>query len=110
MAQTPIVLVPLKNLETSATSQYTSASIKTTITKAQALNTTSGVITLTAHVVPNAGSAQTSNMIIQSKPIFPGESYPCYELLGLQLNSGDSLNVFASATGLTFGANGYVTT
>ena len=110
MSRNEIKMVAEKNLETSMTSQYVSVGAKTTITKTEALNTTNAVITVTAHIVPPSGTAQASNMATKDKPIFPGESYPFYELIGRVMNPGDSLHVGASATGVTFGASGYVST
>jgi hypothetical protein len=54
--------------------------------------------TLTVHLVPLAGSASDTNMIV-SRSLNPGETYQASELDGKTLEGGGMLQCLASTTG-----------
>lgn len=70
------------------------------IRAATIVNTTASAIAATVHLVPTSGNADASNMMISARPIAPGESYPCPELVNQGLNPGGSVQ--ALGVGLTF--------
>lgn len=83
----------------------------TIIKRAVFTNTSAGVRTVTAHVVPSAGAVANSTMLIngQSLAIPPGagSSYVAPELAGVVLGAGDTLQCFAdAAAGVTMNVNG----
>jgi hypothetical protein len=92
--------------------QYTGPANTTTIIKrAVFTNTSVGVRTITAHVVPSGGAVSNSTMLIngQSLAIPPGagSSYVSPELAGVVLGAGDTLQCFAdAAAGVSMNVNG----
>lgn len=87
------------------------ANTVTIIKRAVFTNTSAGVRTVTAHVVPSGGAVANSTMLIngQSLAIPPGagSSYVAPELAGIVLNGGDTLQCFAdAATAVTLTVNG----
>jgi hypothetical protein len=66
------------------------------IDKFTANNTDAAAQTLTVHVVPNGGTADASNKQLEVE-IEAGYSYLCGEIVGMDLEQGDSLWVEASA-------------
>lgn len=107
MAVTLKVLVPPKQLESSATAQYTATNVKAIIDKATVTNTSANNVTLTVHLVTVSGSAANSNLIIDAKTIVPDETYLCPELVGQVLEAGGFISTTASAaTSLTMRVSG----
>jgi len=107
MAVTVKVLVPPKQLESSATTQYTATAVKAIIDKATVTNTSSSNATLTVHLVTSGGTAGNSNLIIDAKTIVPDETYLCPELVGQVLEVGSFISTTASAgTALTMRVSG----
>lgn len=67
-------------------------------------NTTGSAIGIYVSLVPSAGSASASNAIFYNAEI---PSYSTLQWCGMQiLNSGDTIQVKASATGCTISASG----
>lgn len=107
MAVTVKVLVPPKQLENTATTQYTASAVKAIIDKATVTNTSSSNATLTVHLVTSGGTAGNSNLIIDAKTIVPDETYLCPELVGQVLEVGSFISTTASAgTALTMRVSG----
>lgn len=63
-------------------------------------NTTAASITVTVYLVPSGGVAAAANTIISARPVAPGETYLCPELVGQGQNAGGFLQ--AAGNGLTF--------
>ena len=107
MTVTLKLLVPPKQLENSATTQYTAQGVKAIIDKATVTNTSASNVTLTAYLVNLGGSAGNSNMIIDAKTIVPDETNLCPELVGQVLEPGQTLVTLAgAATSLTMRVSG----
>jgi hypothetical protein len=107
MAVTAKVLVPPKQLENAQTSQYTATSVTAIIDKATITNTTASNVTVSVNLVTSGGSASSSNLIISSRTIVPGEAYLCPELVGQVLASGGFISTIAgAATSLTMRVSG----
>jgi len=103
-------IIPAKDAETVDTAQYTSANAQTIIDKFTATNVTAGILTISINIVPNAGSASNTNLIIDAKSIAVDETFTFPELVGHVLTEGDFISTNASATGLTIRASGRVIT
>lgn len=101
------VLVPAKQLENTATTQYTAANVRAIIDKATVTNTSASNVTLSVHIANPGGAAANSNLIINSRTIVPNETYLCPELVGQVMESGSLLITTAgSATSLTMRVSG----
>lgn len=71
------------------------------IKSATITNPTAGVIPATVYMVPAGGAlAGAGNVMISARPIAPGESYPCPELISQGLNAGSTVQ--ALGAGLVF--------
>jgi hypothetical protein len=101
------VLIPAKQAENAQTTQYTAVNCKAIIDKFTATNTTAGNVTISVNLVTAAGSAATSNLIVDARSLVPDETYTFPELVGQALDSGGFISTVASAaTSLTIRANG----
>jgi hypothetical protein len=101
------VLIPAKQAENAQTTQYTAVNCKAIIDKFTATNTTAGNVTISVNLVTAAGSAATSNLIVDARSLVPDETYTFPELVGQALDSGGFISTIASAaTSLTIRANG----
>lgn len=99
-----VAIVRNLQLPNAVAAQYTApANAVTIIKRAVFTNTSAGVRTITAHVVPSGQAVSNSTMLIngQSLSIPPGagSSYVAPELAGVVLNGGDTLQCFADAAG-----------
>ena len=107
MPVTPKVLIPAKQAENTDTTQYTAVNCKALIDKFTATNTTASAVTLTLNIIPQGGSAQTSNIVMSARSIAPGETYLCPEVVGLTVDSNGFISTIASsASALTIFASG----
>lgn len=100
MTVTVKTLVESKFVENSTTTQYTATAVKTTIDKMTITNVSSSVNAIIVYVVPSGGSAGSSNQLIVSRSIQPGETYLCPEIVGHSLDPGDflaTLTAFSNA-------------
>jgi hypothetical protein len=70
------------------------------ITAAALVNSTAGAVAATVNLVPSGGAAGAGNVLISARPIAPGETYFCPELIGQGLNAGGTVQ--ALGAGLTF--------
>jgi len=101
------VMIPAKQAENAQTTQYTAVNCKAIIDKFTATNTTAGNVTISVNLVTAAGSAATSNLIVDTRSLVPDETYTFPELVGQALDSGGFISTVASAaTSLTIRANG----
>jgi hypothetical protein len=83
-----------------------SASAAVRIDKFTANNVDAAAQTLTVHVVPSGLSADDSNKQLVVE-IEPGFSYLCGEIVGMDLEAGDSIHVLAStASTISIRSNG----
>jgi hypothetical protein len=73
---------------------------KRVITAAALVNTTAGAVSASVHLVPKSGTPGAGNCLISARPIAPGETYFCPELINQGLNEGGTVQ--ALGAGLTF--------
>lgn len=73
---------------------------KRIIRAATICNSTAAAIAATVYLVPDGINADATNTLISARPIAPGESYPCPELVNQGLNAGGAVK--ALGAGLTF--------
>lgn len=109
-------LVPgLARLTTVLATYYTAPGITSSapngtsarITSATLVNSTASLVNATVYLAPPGMVAAIENVIIYNKPIQPGESYNCPELVGKVIVSGASLQALASvATSISFNVSG----
>ena len=100
-------IIPSKQAETAQTTQYTAVNCKVIIDKFTVTNTTATAAVITINLVPSAGSASTSNVVLSAKSIAAGESYTCPEVVGQTLESGGFISTIAgTATALNIRASG----
>lgn len=100
-------IIPRKQAENAQTTQYTATNCRTVIDKFTVTNTSAGNVTLSVNLVASGGSASSANLIIQLRPIAPGECYRCPELVGQSIEPGGFISTLAGAAGsLTISATG----
>lgn len=100
-------LVPPKQLESTQTTQYIAASVKTIIDKATVTNTDTVNRTFSVNLVQSGGSATNDNLMIDERTVIPGETYLCPEIVGHELDPGAFISTIASAaTALTLRVSG----
>lgn len=78
------------------TTMYTANGVRSIIDKFVGFNGTAGAVTLTVHLVPNAGTAGAANAIVV-KSIAAGETYSFPELAGHYLEAGGFISLIAGA-------------
>ena len=107
MAVTVKALIPAKQAEGTQTTQYTATNCRAIIDKFTATNTTAGNVTISVNIVASGGSADATNLIVDTRSIAPDETYTFPELVGQVLDSGNFISTIASAaTSLTIRASG----
>jgi len=107
MAVTVKNIIPPKQAENSQTTQYTASNCKTIIDKFTVTNTNTANVTFSVNLVALAGTAGTSNLIVKTRSIVPGETYLCPELVGQVLEDGGFISTLAgTASALTITASG----
>ena len=100
-------IIPRKQAENAQTTQYTASNCKTIIDKSTVTNTSAANVTFSVNLVASAGSAASSNLVLQTRTIVPAETYLCPELVGQVLESGGFISTLAgAATSLTISATG----
>ena len=97
MAYKAVSLIDAKHAENTTTTQYTATNVRAVIQQFTATNNSGTAATLTVHIVPSGGSADTTNVILDARPIADGEAYTCPELAGHVLENGDYIATVASA-------------
>lgn len=97
MSVTPVI-VDSALLTAAAVTQGAAVPVlaKRIIKAAVITNTTAAPVAATVYLVPSGGAAAVSNALISARPIAPGESYLCPELV----NQGQSAGGFLQALGL----------
>lgn len=100
MAILPKELINAQIIDTVGTITYTpDTGVRCKITAASICNTdVASTYTVNVYKVPKGDAAGTANKIINTRTMQVGETYPCPELIGQILESGDSLDADASTT------------
>lgn len=97
-------LVGSSTLTAAAVAYYTTPLATTAVIKsATACNTTGGAVSLTVHLVPNAGAAGVSNTVISARSLAAGASDNCAELINKVLPAGASIQALGLALTLVVG-------
>lgn len=100
-------IIPRKQAENAQTTQYTALNCKTIIDKFTATNTSAANVLFSVNLVPEGGAAGTSNLIMQTRAIAPGETYTCPELVGQTLEVNGFISTLAgTVSALTISASG----
>lgn len=101
MTATPKQIVASQDLANAAASLYTSPATGkgTWIDKATAVNHSGAARTMTFNIVPNAGAAGTSNLIVDAKSVADKATDLLPELVGQFLQAGMSLYGNADTAG-----------
>lgn len=73
---------------------------KRIIRAATLCNSTAAAVAASIWLVPPGGNPDATNIMVSLRPIAPGESYPCPEVVNQGLNAGGSVQ--ALGAGLTF--------
>lgn len=95
----PIQEIFSGQLFNSANLLYASATgVWTQLSKITCANSDTAVHVVTFHIVPNGGSAATSNMSTITQAILPSQTWNSPNEYGLVLNPGDSIYGFADTT------------
>lgn len=107
MAVTVKNIIPRKQAEAVQTDQYTAVNCKTIIDKFTVTNTTSAPVLFSVNLVPVAGTASASNLVLKERSIAPSETYTCPELVGQTLEAGGFISTLAgAATSITISSSG----
>lgn len=107
MTETVKNIIPRKFAENVQTAQYTAVDCKTVITKFTATNNSGSAAALSVNIVPNGGTATTSNRVLNTRVIASGECYICPELVGQVLEAGGFISTLAgAASAITISASG----
>lgn len=94
---------------TNADALYYTVPANTTglIKRATFTNTSAGAVTVTANIVPAAGSSTTSNTVLSARALAAGETYVSPELAGKTMPAGTMIRMQASAnTSITVAVDG----
>lgn len=110
MTVTTKELINSKYVELSVAEQFTASGV-TIIDKITVTNTTSSTSLFSLNLTTVNENASTSNLIIDSHPIRPRESYTCPEVVGHVLDDGSKIYAKSSvASSLVLRASGRVIT
>lgn len=108
MALTLVNMMAPQQIANSATTYYTSTSLKTRIDALSVSNPTSAGATVTVYIVPSGGAVGDSTTIVKTRSIAPNETWPGTGLVGQVMPSDSTLRMVASAattlTGMASGA------
>jgi len=112
MTTTPQVLIESKLAEIAETVQYTSSNSKTAIDKFTAVNTSGSNTTITVHLIPSGGSAGVSNAFSKTLTATgtSGATWTFPEVVGHNMESGDTISTSSSANTVSIRASGRIFT
>lgn len=96
-----------QQIAASATTYYTATNLQARIDKCTVTNNDTGALTFSVYLVPSAGTAGATNVVILTRSINANETYTCPEVVGQWLNNGQFLAALASsASKLTLRVSG----
>jgi hypothetical protein len=94
---TPVAVVDGVQLTDSAATYYTVATTSKLVLKSAVFtNDDTSFVTVSINIVPYSGSADYTNRIIKNKPIPPGESWVCSEMINMVIGRGGFISMSAS--------------
>ncbi|MCK5604449.1 hypothetical protein KAR91_21340 [Candidatus Pacearchaeota archaeon] len=101
-------IIPRKEIAAAETIQYTAPST-VVIDKFTVTNTSSSTVLFSCNLPASGDATGDENLVLDSRPILAGETYPCPELAGQVLEIGDYISTLAGAgSSLTISAGGRV--
>lgn len=101
---TPAKLGQAAIITTIATLYTVPTNTKTYLKQFDIVNTTTGAVTFSVHLVPAAGAAATTNAILYHAPL---PAVTTLQWTGVEImNTGDTIQIIASAVGCTITASG----
>ncbi len=107
MSVTVVNIIPRKQAEAVQTGQYIADNLKAIIDKFTATNTSASNVVFSCNLIASGGSADSSNLVLDSIVIAPSETYLCPELVGQTLESGGIISTLCdTASALTISASG----
>lgn len=87
-----------KILEDAQTTQYTAGTgVRAVIDKCTVTNYSANPGTISINLVNSGDTAGDQNLVLKTKSLAAGETYPCPEIVGHTLNSGDFISTDPSA-------------
>lgn len=82
-----------------AATAYTSTNVRTRLDQVTVANTSLVTpYTATVYLIPSGSAAGAAFLILNARPILPGETFVIYPLIGQVLNPGDFIQGLASTT------------
>jgi ATP-dependent protease ClpP protease subunit len=99
-------LISAKEMEAAQTTQYTAVNCTAIIDKFTATNTSASNAVISVNLVASGGTADATNLIVDSRAIAPDETYTFPELVGQVLSSASFISTAGTATSLTIRASG----
>ena len=107
MAVTVVPLISAKLAEDAQTTQYTAFNCTTSIDKFTGTNTSGANVTISVNIVTNGGTADGTNLIVDTRTIAPNETYTFPELVGQVLSPGAFISTIAgTASAIVIRASG----
>jgi hypothetical protein len=97
MTVTAKPIIAAKYAENAQTTQYTAINCRTTIDKFTATNVSAANVNFSVNIVTSGGSAGTTNLVMKTRAIAPGECYTCPELVGHSLEPSGFISTLSSA-------------
>jgi hypothetical protein len=107
MAVTVVPLISAKLAEDAQTTQYTAVNCTTIVDKFTATNTSLANVTISVNIVPNGGTAGSTNLIVKTRTIAPNETYTFPEIVGHAVPpSGFISTIAGTASAIVIRASG----
>lgn len=99
MATSYTNLIISKQIEASATTQYTATGVIAIIDKMTITNTSSNNVSVDIYIVPSSLSPSDTTIILKDYTLPPGQTYTCPEIVGhvVQTNNKIATNCSASS-------------
>lgn len=100
-------IISPKQVESTQTVQYTAIGVKCIIDKFTVTNTSTSNVSISVNLIPLAGAASNSNLIVKTKTLVPSEVYLFPEIVGQIIEPNGVISTIASsASSLTLTASG----
>lgn len=112
MQRLPAQLVAPSQLTAAAVTYYTAPENTTAeISAATATNVTASARTVTVYIIPSAGSAASTNIVVRTRTVPANAAVQLWELIGQKLPAGSFLQALADgATAVNLTVGGYQVT
>lgn len=91
-------LIQTKQLESTATTQYTAVGVIAIIDKMTITNTSSSNVTVSVYLVVSGQTPSNSNVILEDYTLPPDRTYICPEIVGHTVETNNSIATLCSAS------------